>query len=114
MSKKENIDGYTFEYNSENKFEENKEILLTTVCAAQILLDGVDQLEEMGLWSNKLKFHGNRFKKELNQHIERTLTMWYEIDEEFTQAFIRSLENALTGIVNEDPIDIIQKFHGKN
>jgi hypothetical protein len=94
--------------------EQKMEVILMTVCAAQIVIEGIDEMEGDGVWSQKLKHDGKRFRKGLEKHICRTIETLYEADEEMAQALIKSLENAMYGIVKESPVDIIQRFYDKD
>lgn len=94
--------------------DEQLEVMLVTMCAMQIALEGMDYLEGTNIWMHKTKMSGNSFKREIEKAINKNIEKMYQDDEEMAQALIDSLHNAMEGIVKEDPVEIIKKFYVKD
>ena len=71
MSKKETIDGYTFEYNKENKFYE---------CRGDVCYDDEhDEVPEEGLYNAACKLEQRLKNQGINAEIEHSEKGWVEV-----------------------------------
>ena len=71
MSRIEKIDGYTFKYDSENKFYE---------CRGDVCYDDEhDEVPEEGLWQAAHKLAKNLKNKGINAEVEHSEKGWVEV-----------------------------------
>ena len=71
MNKKETIDGYTFEYNEENKFYE---------CRGDVCYDDEhDEIPEEGLWNAACKLEQRLKNQGLDAEAEYSEKGWVEV-----------------------------------
>jgi len=71
MNKEETIDGYTFEYNKENKFYE---------CRGDVCYDDEhDEVPEEGLWNAACKLEQRLKNQGIDAEIEHSEKGWVEV-----------------------------------
>lgn len=98
--------------------DENLRILskmLITACAAQIAVDGLDELSVVGVFNKGTKIKMQNFQNFILREMKGLVNLCYELDEEMTQYLLKSMENYLEvnfmGLANADPEEIIARYY---
>jgi len=101
--------------------EENYRILSTlfmTSCAAQIAVEGIDDLVGFSAFNKGTKNKMQNFQNFIMRELRDSVNLMYGLDEEMTQKLVQSLENMIKfgteGVAKMEPVEIISRFYNLN